>query len=214
MGLAGWMRPRSSSGVESDAGDGDRSKSPKMIVGLGNPGQKYDGTRHNVGFLVIAELKRRHATGRVKNRFQGEFIDAVFEGRKLLLLCPSTFMNRSGNSVSAAKEFYRLKPEDILVVCDDLNLPTGRLRCRTKGSAGGQKGLQNIIDRLRTQEFARLRIGIGSPPPGWEASSYVLGKFAKGERSLVEETVLKAADAAETWYREDALACMNRFNGS
>lgn len=214
MGLSGWVRSRPHSGSEGDAGDGGRDKGPKIIVGLGNPGPKYDGTRHNVGFLVLAELKRRHATGRLKNRFQGEFIDAVLGGQKLLLLCPSTFMNRSGNSVGASKEFYRLRPEDILVVCDDLNLSTGRLRCRAKGSAGGQKGLQNIIDRLKTQEFARLRIGIGSPPPGWDASGYVLGKFSKDERSLVEETVIKAADAAEIWFREGVVNCMNRYNGS
>ncbi|MCA9184731.1 MAG: aminoacyl-tRNA hydrolase, partial [Planctomycetales bacterium] len=119
----------------------------KLIVGLGNPGRRYEATRHNIGFDVIAELARRYANGNPKTRFQGETIDATWDGRSYLLLLPQTFMNLSGSSVVAARDFYQLEAADILVVCDDFNLPLGQLRLRARGSAGGQKGLADIISR-------------------------------------------------------------------
>src|SRR5215467_13737474 len=136
----------------------------KLVVGLGNPGRKYEGTRHNVGFRVIEELARKYARGKAKTAFAGEVIEADLENDKALLLCPHTLMNLSGTSVLAARDFYKIPHGDLLIVCDDFNLPLGKLRFRPSGSSGGQKGLEDIIRRLGTDEVPRLRIGIGSPP--------------------------------------------------
>jgi PTH1 family peptidyl-tRNA hydrolase len=184
----------------------------KLVAGLGNPGRRYEGTRHNVGFLVVAALARKFATGGVKERFQGEVVEADLEGQKVLLLAPSTYMNASGASVLAARDFYKILNEDLLVICDDLNLPLGRLRVRAGGSSGGQKGVEDIIRRLGSDEFARLRIGIGSPPQGWDWANYVLNKFSKEEIPEIEQAVARAAEAALIWAREGVAACMNRYN--
>src|SRR6185295_497228 len=117
----------------------------KLVVGLGNPGRRYQGTRHNVGFLVLEELARRHGQGKPKSSFQGETVEAAMAGEKTLLLAPHTFMNRSGSSVVQARDFYKLTNEEVLIVCDDFALPVGKLRFRPKGSAGGQNGLADII---------------------------------------------------------------------
>jgi PTH1 family peptidyl-tRNA hydrolase len=185
----------------------------KLIVGLGNPGRRYEGTRHNVGFIVVRELAKKYGVGTVKSRFQGETIDADLEGEKVLLLTPSTFMNLSGASVLAARDFYKIPLEEILVVCDDLNLPLAKLRLRATGSAGGQKGLEDIIRRLGSEEFARLRIGIGQPPNGWAWPDFVLSKFTKEELPDMELAVARAVEAAVVWAREGIRTAMNRYNG-
>jgi PTH1 family peptidyl-tRNA hydrolase len=184
----------------------------KLVVGLGNPGRRYVGTRHNLGYAVLSELARRYATGRVQEKFQGEVVEADLEGRRALLLSPVTFMNLSGASVLAAVDFYKLPREELLVVCDDLSLPVGRLRMRTRGSSGGQKGLEDIVRRLGTEEVPRLRIGIGSPPEGWEAANYVLGKFGKEELPQIEQAIRDAVEAVVTWARQGIEYCMNRYN--
>jgi PTH1 family peptidyl-tRNA hydrolase len=185
----------------------------KLVVGLGNPGRKYEQTRHNVGFEVMQELARRWAGGaRPKNNFQAEMVDAVIGGERGVLLCPQTFMNRSGQSVVLARDFYKLGNRELLVVCDDFALPVGQLRCRTKGSSGGQKGLEDTIRALGTDEVPRLRIGIGPVPPAWIAADFVLSKFSAEERLGVDESVKRAADAVETWAKEGIAACMNRYN--
>jgi peptidyl-tRNA hydrolase, PTH1 family len=190
----------------------ESSKSLKLVAGLGNPGRKYHGTRHNVGFLVIEELARKYATARPRSAFEGEIVEADLAGCRSLLLCPHTFMNRSGESVAKALEFYKLPITDLLVVCDDFHLPVAKLRCRAKGSSGGQKGLGDILSRLRTEEIARLRIGVGEPPEGWNPADYVLGKFAKQELPEIEESVWRAADAVVLWARDGIRACMNKVN--
>ena len=139
-------------------------------------------------------------------------MEADLEGEKALLLTPWTYMNLSGASVLAARDFYKIPNEDLLVVCDDLNLPVAKLRLRAGGSSGGQKGLDDIIRRLGTEEFSRLRIGIGSPPEGWEWADYVLSKFNREELAEVEMAVGRAAEAVVDWAREGIEACMNRFN--
>ena len=184
----------------------------KLIVGLGNPGRQYEGSRHNVGFVVLGELARRKEAGPVKAKFHGELVETEFEGEKTLLLCPLTYMNQSGLSVQEAKAFYKIPDEDLLVACDDLSLPLAKLRFRARGSSGGQKGLDDIVRRLGTEEFARLRIGIGSPPQGWDWADYVLGKFKAEEKPEIEQAVLKAADAVALWVREGIDFCMNQFN--
>jgi PTH1 family peptidyl-tRNA hydrolase len=189
----------------------------KLVVGLGNPGRRYEGTRHNVGFIVARELARAHAgpmsSGTVKARFQGETVDAEIAGEKVLLLTPSTFMNESGASVLAARDFYKIALEEIIVVCDDLNLPLAKLRARAAGSAGGQKGLEDIVRRLGSEEFARLRIGIGAPPNGWNWPDFVLSKFKTEELPDVELAVARSVEAVGVWVREGIQACMNRYNG-
>jgi PTH1 family peptidyl-tRNA hydrolase len=187
-------------------------------VGLGNPGRKYVGTRHNVGWQVLAELARRHAASRPREKFHGEVAEAQIAGARfgdatVHLLCPMTYMNESGKSVAAAVEFYKLELADLLVICDDLSLPVAKLRFRSKGTAGGQKGLQDILRRLGTDEAPRLRIGIGPPPPGWDAADYVLGKFTADEVPQIEDAVTEAATAVEVWVKDGAAECMNQFNG-
>jgi len=184
----------------------------KLIVGLGNPGRRYEGTRHNIGFAVLAELARRFASGCPKSKFQGEVVEADLEGQKALLLSPVTYMNNSGASVQTARDFYKLPNDDLLVVCDDLNLPLARLRFRAKGSSGGHKGLADIIRRLATEEFSRLRIGIDAPPDDWDATDYVLGKFTTQELAEIEDAVRRAADAVGVWAREGIQHCMNQYN--
>jgi len=184
----------------------------KLIVGLGNPGRKYEGTRHNVGYRVLAELAKRHGAGKPKAKFQGELLEANFGGEKALLLSPLTYMNNSGASVQGALAFYKIPNDDLLVVCDDFNLPLAQLRFRSAGSSGGQKGLGDVIRRLGTEQFPRLRIGIGPPPPNWDVADYVLSKFTKEEKSDVEAAVLRGADAAADWMQNGIEYCMNQYN--
>ncbi|MCO6043922.1 aminoacyl-tRNA hydrolase [Aeoliella sp. ICT_H6.2] len=184
----------------------------KMIVGLGNPGKKYDNTRHNVGFELIGELAKRWQADRFRDKHQSQLAEIALAGEKVLLVAPQTFMNLSGVSVRLAADFYKLPPSDLLVVCDDFNLPLGTLRMRTKGSAGGQNGLDNIIQQLGTQDFARLRIGIGPVPERWSTVDFVLGKFARDEQELADQTIRRTADAVECWVRQGPTAAMNQFN--
>ena len=184
----------------------------KAVVGLGNPGPKYSRTRHNVGFAVLNELARRHGGTVPKLAFEAEVVEIAVAEETVLLVAPQTYMNHSGRSVGKLVDYYRLPLENLLVVCDDINLPTGRLRFRRSGSAGGQKGLDDIIRRLGTREFARLRIGIGSPPERMDAADYVLGRFRNDEQELIDRAVQAAADGVETWIREGIEAAMNRYN--
>lgn len=184
----------------------------KLVVGLGNPGRRYQGTRHNIGYVVLAELARQFGTTPPKAKFHGEVVEAEMGGQKALLLSPTTYMNLSGTSVQEAKSFYKLTDENLLVICDDLNLPVGKLRFRARGSSGGQKGLEDIIQRLGTEEFSRLRIGVGTAPEGWNWADYVLGKFTADELPLIDQAVKVAADAVATWAAQGIQLCMNQYN--
>jgi PTH1 family peptidyl-tRNA hydrolase len=185
----------------------------KLVVGLGNPGRKYEGTRHNVGYELVAELLRRHGAGHPKLAFQGEVSEISLGTERTLLLCPHTYMNRSGGSVGSAVDFYKLPIGDVLVVCDDWNLPLGKLRIRASGSAGGQKGLQDILKRLGTEDVSRLRIGIDSVPANWDAADYVLSRFTAAERAEMDIARQRAADAVTTWACAGVATAMNRYNG-
>lgn len=184
----------------------------KLVVGLGNPGSKYQGTRHNVGFMVAALLAQQAGGESPRHRFEADTVEISLGGERVLLVCPLTYMNLSGKSVLAARDFYKIPNDSILVVCDDFNLPLGRLRLRPGGSAGGQKGLQNIIQWLGTQQIPRLRLGIGPVPPSWNAADFVLGKFTKQEQPEVELMVAQAADAVRLWCQGGIQAAMNRYN--
>jgi PTH1 family peptidyl-tRNA hydrolase len=184
----------------------------KVIVGLGNPGPRYAGTRHNVGFDVIDYLAAAPGSSMFREKFEA-FVAEVKEGEEsILLVKPLTFMNLSGRAVRAVIDFYKLPLDELLVVCDDFNLPLGKLRIRPKGSHGGQNGLRNIREQLGTDEYTRLRIGVGEPGPG-DAVDHVLSKFKPGERKAVEDAIATAAQAALVWVRQGTAAAMNRFNG-
>jgi PTH1 family peptidyl-tRNA hydrolase len=184
----------------------------KVIVGLGNPGPKYAGTRHNVGFEVIDYLAAAPGCGPFRSKFQAQVAELKEAGEQVLLVKPETFMNLSGRAVRQVVDFYKVPPADLLIVSDDFNLPLGKLRARAKGSHGGQNGLRDIQQQLGTDEYARLRVGVGQPGPG-EAVDFVLSRFKPAERKAVEEAVAKAADAALVWVRGGIEACMNRANG-
>jgi PTH1 family peptidyl-tRNA hydrolase len=184
----------------------------KVVIGLGNPGRQYAGTRHNIGYDVIDYLAAGPGVGASRSAFQSEVAETNEGGEKVLLVKPQTFMNLSGRAVRAVLDFYKLGPADLLVVCDDYNLPLGKLRVRAKGSHGGQNGLRNIQEQLGTDEYPRLRMGIGQPAPG-EAVDFVLTRFKPGERAAVEEAVAAAANGVLLWVRQGLAACMNRVNG-
>lgn len=184
----------------------------KLLVGLGNPGAAYGGTRHNVGFDVLEILARRAGGPPRRARFQGETAQAAIRGCPAVLLWPLTWMNLSGSSVLAARDFYKIDDADILVICDDFHLELGTLRLRPGGSAGGQNGLADIIARLGGTVVPRLRVGIGPVPPGWKPADFVLGRFPKGERERVDAILERAADAAEDWVGAGIQAAMNRYN--
>jgi len=184
----------------------------KLIVGLGNPGRKYDQTRHNVGFEVLALLSRKVGIASPRTQFQGEIVEARLGDHKTLLVAPQTFMNLSGQCVRQVVDFYQVAADDVLVICDDLNLPLGKLRVRGKGSAGGQKGLADVIRHLGTDAVPRLRIGIGQTPPSWDAADYVLSRFSTAERETIDLALVLAADAAALWATQGLAPCMNQFN--
>ncbi len=185
----------------------------KLVVGLGNPGSKYDATRHNVGFELVDRLARGGAGASFSRRFDGQLAEVEIDFRRVLLLKPETFMNLSGRSVRQAVQFYKLDPAaDLLVACDDLSLPLGRLRLRGSGSDGGQKGLRDVLAQLGTDAFARLRIGIGERGEV-DASDYVLNRFRSAERPIIDDALILAAQAVAVWAGQGLPAAMNRFNG-
>jgi PTH1 family peptidyl-tRNA hydrolase len=183
----------------------------KVIVGLGNPGKQYVGTRHNVGYAVIDSLAASPKAGRSQSRFQALVAELNEDFGKLLLVKPETFMNLSGVSVRQLLDFYKVPVADLLVVCDDINLPLGKLRFRPRGTHGGHNGLRNIQDHLGTNEYQRLRIGVGSPEE--DAVDHVLSRFKPSEVPVINEAVATAAQAVMVWVAEGIDECMNQYNG-
>ncbi len=183
-----------------------------LIVGLGNPKKQYSGTRHNLGFQVVEKLASRLKSAAPVSKHRSLLAEAEYSGRKLLLAQPLTYMNRSGLAVKEIISGYNLDLDGIMVVYDDLDLPPGMIRLRQKGGGAGHRGVQSIIDALGTEEFPRLRIGIGKPPPGMEASDYVLQPLEGEDRDLIEPALEKAAEAVLSFVSEGLEAAMNNFN--
>jgi peptidyl-tRNA hydrolase, PTH1 family len=185
----------------------------KLIVGLGNPGTKYERTRHNIGFEVIDELAKRFSSPLTESKFKGLYTIIRYSSEKVILLKPMTYMNLSGESIRAVVDYYDINPEHILVIYDDLDLPVGKIRLRQKGSAGGHNGIKSTIAHLGTQNFNRIRIGIDRPTNGMSVPDYVLGKFTKEEWETMGDVIQRCADACEEWMEKPFLQVMNRYNG-
>ena len=184
-----------------------------LIAGLGNPTLQYDHTRHNVGFDAVTYLADRYHISMNTKKFQGICGSGYIEGQKVLLLMPQTYMNLSGQSVSEAAAFYKLDPAaEVIVIYDDIALEPGNIRVRKKGSAGGHNGIKNIIAHLGTQEFQRIRIGVGEKPKEYDLADYVLGRFSAEDRKLVEEAFANAADAVRLMVQGKTDEAMNLYN--
>jgi PTH1 family peptidyl-tRNA hydrolase len=183
----------------------------KLVTGLGNPGQRYRDTRHNIGFAVVEALATEaRETFRV-SRFEAVTAKVTIEGEKVLLMKPVTFMNLSGRAVTRALGFFKINLEDMLVVLDDIDLPTGRLRFRRNGGAGGHNGLRSIFGELGTQDVHRLRVGIGRSD---DATRHVLSRFSPEEAAVMENTMDRACRAVRLWVRDGIETSMNRFNAA
>lgn len=184
-----------------------------LIAGLGNPARQYEHTRHNIGFDAITYLADRYHIVMNTKKFQGICGSGVIEGQKVLLLKPQTYMNLSGNSVGEAANFYKLDPAtEVIVIYDDIALDPGFIRVRKKGSAGGHNGIKDIIAHLGTQEFQRIRIGVGEKPKDYDLADYVLGRFTAEDRKKVEEAMEQAADAVSLMVQERTDEAMNLYN--
>ncbi|QBS37147.1 aminoacyl-tRNA hydrolase [Thermaerobacter sp. FW80] len=186
---------------------------PRIVVGLGNPGPEYEGTRHNVGFAVVDALARRLRAADWRRGFASLWVEASWRDEPVVLLKPQTYMNRSGEAVRQVVGAWRVAPGDLLVVYDDMDLPLGHLRLRPRGSAGGHRGVASIIAALGRDDFPRLRVGIGRPPRGVDAADYVLAPFAPMERPLVEAAVRRAVEAILAVLAAGLERAMSRYNG-
>lgn len=176
--------------------EGDRMK---LIIGLGNPGDRYDGSRHNMGYDVVDAILERNQLEMTDQKFRADYTIWHHPQGKVMLMKPFTYMNLSGEALLPLMAYYGIDLDDVLVVADDLDLDVGRMRFRLKGSSGGQRGLQNIIDLLGTNEFKRLKIGIGRPEGGWKVSDYVLAPFKKGDREVIDDMIFRSAQGIEQW---------------
>ena len=185
-----------------------------LIAGLGNPGRKYEATRHNMGFDAVDELIDRHGIVKSGVKFDAMYGKGRIAMEPAVLLKPLLYMNLSGGPVRAMCDYYKADPEkDLIVIYDDISLSPGQIRIRKKGSAGGHNGMKDIIRHLGTQNFIRVRIGVGPKPEGWDLVNHVLGRFSGEERKIIDQAVERAANAVEVILKEGADAAMNQFNG-
>ena len=186
-----------------------------IIVGLGNPGKEYEGTRHNAGFDVIDRLADQYHISVEERKHRAFCGKGVIGGQKVVLVKPQTYMNLSGESVRSIVDYYKIDEEsELLVIFDDISLDVGQIRIRKKGSAGGHNGIKNIIAQLGTQNFYRIKVGVGAKPKGWDLADYVLGRFSSKEREVVDAAIQDAADAVEMIIEKGIDAAMNHYNGS
>lgn len=183
----------------------------KAVIGLGNPGLKYSQTRHNVGFAVVDMLVKEKGYS-YRNDFRGKVAEGRADEERFFFLKPYTYMNLSGHAVSQLVTYYKIAPENILVIHDDMDLPLGRIRMRPKGSAGGHNGLKSIINELGTQEFWRLKIGVDRPQENWDVVNHVLSSFSKAEQKILGEAMERACQAVLLWLEGRGTEAMNTFN--
>ena len=184
-----------------------------LLVGLGNPEKKYEGTRHNAGFMVLEQLAEQLGVRINRVKFKSLCGEAVIQGKKVLLVMPQTFMNNSGEAVREALSFYKLPPERCLVICDDISLPVGTIRIRRKGSDGGQRGMRSIITLCNSDQFPRIKVGVGQKPhPDYDLAAWVLSRFSENEKAPLREAVKNAAEAAGLVVNGDIDAAMNRYS--
>ena len=184
-----------------------------LIAGLGNPGREYENTRHNAGFASIDRLAEKNHISIDMKKFQALCGTGYIGGQKVLLLKPQTYMNLSGESLRAACDFFKIDPEqELIVIYDDISLAPGQLRIRAKGSAGGHNGIKSIISHLGTQVFLRVKVGVGEKPQGWDLADYVLGHFSKEEQQVMQESYDRAEDAAAALLSEEVQQVMNEYN--
>ena len=184
----------------------------KVIVGLGNPGKQYSFTRHNIGFIILDHLAQKWNIPIEKSKFRSLVGDGTFNEEKVLLVKPQTYMNLSGEAILEIVQFYKIEPQDIIVVYDDMDLPPGRIRLRSKGGSGGHKGMESIIYLLKSEDFPRLRIGIGKPPPQMDTVGHVLGRFSEDEKECYAGVEEKAVNAIELGIKEGITKAMNTVN--
>jgi len=186
----------------------------KIIVGLGNPGKPYEHTRHNIGFDVIDTIAEKWGTPLTNSKFNGMYATVHRPEGKVLLVKPLTYMNLSGECVGPLMDYFDIEVEDLIVIYDDLDLETGKLRLRQKGSAGGHNGIKSLIQHLGTQEFNRIRVGINRPPAGMKVADYVLAKFSKEDQVLMQDAIVNSVNAVEASLSKPFLDVMNHFNAS
>lgn len=185
----------------------------KLIVGLGNPGKPYENTKHNIGFNVIDELAKEWGVTLNLSKFKGQYVTVHRPEGKVMLVKPLTYMNLSGECIGPLMDYFAIDIEDIIVVYDDLDLETGKLRLRQKGSAGGHNGIKSLIQQLGTQQFNRIRVGVNRPPAGMKVADYVLSKFSKEEQPIVDEAVEKSVKALQDALSQPFIEVMNKYNG-
>jgi PTH1 family peptidyl-tRNA hydrolase len=183
-----------------------------MIIGLGNPGEKYAETRHNIGFKVINKIAKMYNIRVNKSRYQAKIGTGNIEGINVVLAKPQTFVNLSGEAVKILSERYNILSERLIIIYDDIHLPVGKLRIRSSGSSGGHNGVQSIINHINTQQFPRIRIGIGTPAKGENMADYVLARFKEDEREIINNAVEQAVEAIATIITCDIQAAMNKYN--
>lgn len=183
-----------------------------IIVGLGNPTKTYDGTRHNIGFSVIDQIAADLGIGVNEKKHKAKFGKGYIGGEKVILAKPQTYMNLSGESVRALMDYYKVSEEELIIIYDDTSLDVGQIRIRQKGSAGGHNGIKSIIRHLGTMEFPRIKVGIGSKPPGFDLADYVLSKFKEEEKDVIKEAVISANDAVRVMITDGIDEAMNEFN--
>lgn len=184
-----------------------------LIVGLGNPGTEYAATRHNIGFDMVTYLSDRYNIP-VRSRENKAIVGkGMIGGQKVMLAQPQTYMNLSGESVRALLDYYKMDIDELIIIYDDISLPVGQIRVRPKGSAGGHNGIKNIIQHLRTEEFVRIRIGVGAKPEGGDLVKHVLGRFSREEDGMIRDVFALAEEALEALLDGDVAAAMNRVNG-
>ena len=184
-----------------------------IIAGLGNPGKKYEETRHNAGFMAVDLIAQKLNIKVNKIKFKAVYGDGTHTGKRVVLLKPQTFMNLSGESIRDAVEWYKIPLKNLIVVYDDIDLEPGKIRVRPKGSSGTHNGMRSVIYQIQSEDLPRVRIGIGKAPAGWDLADYVLSKFNADDRKVISESISRAADAVVTIIKSGVETAMNKFNG-